>query len=505
MGLASGLSAQSAAGGGLHLEVTDPSGAKLSASGVLAGPVHRSFRTGPEGLLDLGGLPPGRYRLTVRRADFGEQTIEFELRPGTVLAQTVALTVSGVSSFITVSDTPIGRAEIPLAELPAPIQTVSAAQIQSVNADNLADALNKRVNGVFVTNNAGNPFQVDVNYRGYTASPLLGTPQGLSVYLDGVRQNQPFGDVVAWDLLPKQAIRTVELAPGSDPVYGLNTLGGALVIRTKDGVSDPGFDLETVGGAFGRASMEGQWGGILPRGFDWFAAGNYYREEGWRAHSPSEVRQSFAKLGWAGARTTASLAAGYSINALAGNGLQDFRGLARAYGSVYSIPDTTRDHSPSLTLNAAHDFTRAWGFAANAYARRVRADTANGDLNGDAFGNDLYTLSAGDQAALSTAGYPNAPATGSPATEPFPFYQCLAQALEGGDPSASCDGILTNTKTEQNNYGLSGLVTARSARNRFAAGAAWDRSTLSYSQGSQFGFLSADGVSITPVPPFADG
>ena len=52
----------------------------------------------------------------------------------------------------------------------------------------------------------GNPFQPDVNYRGYTASPLLGTPQGLSVYMDGVRLNQPFGDVVSWDLIPRIAI-----------------------------------------------------------------------------------------------------------------------------------------------------------------------------------------------------------------------------------------------------------------------------------------------------------
>jgi len=32
---------------------------------------------------------------------------------------------------------------------------------------------------------ADNPFQLDINYHGFTASPLLGTPEGLSVYLDG--------------------------------------------------------------------------------------------------------------------------------------------------------------------------------------------------------------------------------------------------------------------------------------------------------------------------------
>ena len=82
----------------------------------------------------------------------------------------------------------------------------------------------------------GNPFQPDVNYRGYTASPLLGTPQGLSVYMDGVRLNQPFGDVVSWDLIPRLAIcHRSPLMPGSNPLFGLNTLGGALAMQTKDG------------------------------------------------------------------------------------------------------------------------------------------------------------------------------------------------------------------------------------------------------------------------------
>ncbi len=96
---------------------------------------------------------------------------------------------------------------------------------------------NKQLSGVHVNQNQENPFQPDVNYRGYTASPLLGTPEGISVYMDGVRQNQPFGDIVAWDLIPKIAIAEVALMPGSDPLFGLNTLGGAVSVQTKDGFS----------------------------------------------------------------------------------------------------------------------------------------------------------------------------------------------------------------------------------------------------------------------------
>lgn len=83
----------------------------------------------------------------------------------------------------------------------------------------------------------GNPFQPDLNFRGFTASPLLGTPQGLSVYMDGVRLNQPFGDVVSWDLIPRSVIGSIALMPGSNALFGLNTLGGALAIQTKDGLN----------------------------------------------------------------------------------------------------------------------------------------------------------------------------------------------------------------------------------------------------------------------------
>ena len=111
--------------------------------------------------------------------------------------------------------------------------------IQNSSALDLADFMNRRLNGVYVNEMQDNPFQPDVNYRGYTASPLLGTPEGLSVYVDGVRQNQPFGDVVSWDLIERNAVSEMTLMPGSNPVFGLNTLGGSISVTTKDGVSIP--------------------------------------------------------------------------------------------------------------------------------------------------------------------------------------------------------------------------------------------------------------------------
>ena len=127
---------------------------------------------------------------------------------------------------------------------------------RATNATDLTDFLNREFGSVHVNEVQGNPFQPDVNFRGYTASPLLGTPQGLSLYMDGVRLNQPFGDVVSWDLIPRGAIASITLIPGSNPLFGLNTLGGALSIQTKDGLSAPGTSLKASYGRFARRTGE---------------------------------------------------------------------------------------------------------------------------------------------------------------------------------------------------------------------------------------------------------
>ena len=161
---------------------------------------------------------------------------------------------------------PLPGVDLPIGKIPSPVQTATGADIEQSGALDLADFLNRRLTGVYVNEIQGNPFQPDVNYRGYTASPLLGTPQGLSVYMDGVRLNQPFGDVVSWDLIPRIAIATTTLMPGSNPLFGLNTLGGALSIQTKDGSNARGTTVEALYGSDARRSIEFEHGGTSASG-----------------------------------------------------------------------------------------------------------------------------------------------------------------------------------------------------------------------------------------------
>jgi outer membrane receptor protein involved in Fe transport len=505
-----GRAAYAQSTGEIRLQVNDPSGTALQASGRLIGPgADRTFQTNVQGALSLSGLAFGQYRLEIARSGFALRDISIKVNSTAPIAQVVTLRIQSASTSVTVtSPTPIGLADQSLDQIPVPVQGLTAKNLEDSNSLDLADLLNKRLTSVYVNENVGNPCQPDINYRGYTASPLLGTPEGLSVYLDGVRQNQPFGDIVAWDLIPKVAIRDMVLIPGSDPVYGLNTLGGAISVQTKDGLSAPGGSLQLTGGKFGRRAGEGELGGVLPKGFNYYLAGNLYREDGWRQFSPSEVRQSFLKLGWTDAKTSVFLSGAYANNWLTGNGTSDYRFLIVNWTDVNTIPDVTWDHSPSLTLNVSHVLSDKLTLSANAYYRYVRTDSSNGDLNDDSFGTDLYDLGDDDIAALTAAGYKGFPTTGDPTTEPYPFWLCLAQVLQndtGGDPSTTCAGVITRTQDKQNSYGLSGLATWRTMHNRLAVGAGWDRGTSTYRQLTQLGYLNTDNVSFTLVPIFLNG
>ena len=147
---------------------------------------------------------------------------------------------------------PYGTAVDP-ALVPANVQRAVAEQ--SCNARkslDLTDFLNRQFSSVSINHAQNNPLQPDFNFRGFTASPLLGLPQGLSVYQNGVRINEPFGDTINWDLIPMSAIDSVQMLAGAQPVFGLNTLGGALSLQMKNGFNYEGTQAEVYGGSFGR-------------------------------------------------------------------------------------------------------------------------------------------------------------------------------------------------------------------------------------------------------------
>ncbi len=494
----------------LDIDVMDPTGAATHSTGTLerlsAGIVTK-FETDEKGHYEFTGLNAGRYRVEVKAPGFAPQSVLVDVTVDQTSLPITLAVGSEAARVEVVSATPLPGVDLLASQVPAAVQTVTAEDIVNSGAITLSDTLSRRMNSVFVNEINGNPFQPDVNYRGFTASPLLGTPQGISVYMDGVRMNQPFGDVVSWDLIPRVAIAETAIIPGSDPLFGLNTLGGALSIRTKDGSSNPGTRIQLAGGNWGRRMFDAEHGGAKGR-FDYYGATSLFFENGWRDYSPSNIRQFMGKIGWHGDKTMLGLSAMYANNHMNGSGLQEMTMLNRDYRSLYTIPDVFANRSPLINITARRIVNSNLTFFGNAYYRYVSTRTFNADINENSLDQSLYTLSAADRAALITAGYTNLPTTITPANTPFPSLRCIAQGLQNDEPAEKCNGLLNHGQSQQHDGGFSGqftwLTTPHGNKNQFTAGGAWDHNTTHFISNTQLGYLNPDRT-VTPIQSFADG
>lgn len=448
-------------------------------------------------------VPDGDYRLRVTRRGFAASSSL--LTVAGPIQRNVTLAVVGGSYAVDVAATaPLAGLDRPVDEIPGAVQTASAADLEG--AVDVSSYLGRRMNNVFLNEIQGNPFQPDVNYRGFTASPLLGTPQGISLYLDGMRLNEAFGDAVSWDLVPRLAVAEMALVPGSNPLFGLNTLGGSLSLRTKDGLSHPGTMLQVGGGSFGRKIADFEHGGgRFDTGWHWYGAGQLFFEDGWRETSPTNVRQFFGKVGRQREKTSVGLTLGFANNALFGNGLQEARLLERDWRSVYTKPDATWHRSPMAYLTLRRVLAPRWSFSGNAYFRHIRTGTLNGDINEESLDQSLYQPNAAERAALAAAGFTGFPLSGETAANtPFPFWRCLGNVLLRDEPGEKCNGLLNRSRLQQRNGGLAGQFTWTLPRNMLTIGAAYDGNSVGFEQSTELGYLNPD-RSVTPTGAFADG
>ena len=376
--------------------------------------------------------------------------------PAAVLAQNPAEQLE-TPSIEVIGVTPLPGFGVPAAEIPSNVQAVTGGEISRQRSINLPEFMNERLPGVNVNENQGNPFQPDISYRGFIASPLLGTPQGLSVYQDGVRVNEPFGDTVNWDLIPTSAISTINLIPGSVPLFGLNTLGGALSIRTKSGAQYPGTEARLTGGSFGRRAAEAQQGGASGD-YDYFVSASGFREDGWRVLAPSDVRQFFAKGGWQDGTSDIDVSVTHAESDLSGNGLLPGTLYAADPRQAYTLRDNTQNRMTLLSLNATRWLTSELLWSNVAYYRDSGKKTINGDVN----------------------------QINDPRSGVIPY--------EDGDPNASSTN---RTNTDQRGYGFSTQLAlstepAPAQRNLLIAGAGFDRSDSTFRQTYQLGGFDAD-------------
>jgi outer membrane receptor protein involved in Fe transport len=264
-----------------------------------------------------------------------------------------------------VATTPLLGSGVDAAKVPAETQVLTGADVtREGNADALR-ALNQNVPGVTLDAAAGNPFQPSLFYHGFQASPLQGNPQGLAVYLNGARFNQPFGDTVNWDLIPDLAIDRMNLV-GSNPVFGLNALGGALSVQMKNGFTYQGTELDALGGSFGKYEGELQYG-VQKDGVAAYVAASGVSEGGWRDLQSSDLANFYADLGWRGNRGEVHLNAIYADDRLNGPGTTPVQLLAVDPSAQFTAPNLITNNYTQVNLNGSYQISDKISLQGNAY------------------------------------------------------------------------------------------------------------------------------------------
>lgn len=379
------------------------------------------------------------------------------------------LTTSTINVY---SATPLPSLGLPLNIIPANIQIATPKAINAQPGVSLADYMSANMQSVSVTEMGGNPWQPEVTFRGYSASTLLGMPQGMSTYVDGVRVNEPFGDVTLWDKIPNFAIGGMQLVPGSNPMYGLNTLGGAIAIQTKSGRQAQGVSIEAEYGSWNRKRALVEYGGVSKDGsMDFYIGHQTTKEDGWRQFSPSHLNQTFAKTGWQSEKTKLELSYIGTDNKLIGNGFTPEHMLSGDRDQIHTRPDWSNNYYNHLALNGSHWFNNDVMLSGNAYYRKSNRHTKNGDL----YESDM---DVGGTHEI--------------------YGSRLTCADPGGDDSVSeCElkgSALNTTHTKQDNYGFTGQITFNQdlmgKKNQFIVGTGFDYSLIRFKQNERVNISS---------------
>lgn len=350
-----------------------------------------------------------------------------------------------------VNTSPLPGIGIEKNKLPYEVQSVNSETLKASSNLNISEFMNENFNGVNVNDIQGSPYQSDVIYRGFRASATLGAAQGLSVYMDGVRVNEPFGDVVNWDMLPEAAFENVTLIPGSNPIYGLNTLGGALAFTTKSGLTTQGNELGVSFGSFGRTKIDLTHGSKSADGWHRFIAGTAFSEKGWRDYSKGSLQNLFVKAGRSQADTNWDVSFLHGSSKLVGNGLTPSTNYGEVDGpsladatpglyeisrkSVYSHPDESKNKTALFTFNLQHALDADTELATTAYVRYGKQKRLGGDVEW----NDAVGLVSGE-----------------------------------------AEGELRRSNTSQNSFGLSTNLTKILGNHQLTSGASLDQSKSTY-------------------------
>ena len=393
--------------------------------------------------------------------------------------------------------TPVAGVGINVDKVPASINAVGAAQIARTNLLNIADALQQHVPGLIVSDTTGNPFMPDVQFRGFVASPVAGTSQGLAVYQNGMRINEAFGDTVNWDLVPTAAIRSVTVVT-NNPAFGLNALGGAVNVQMKNGFNYHGAEINTMGGSFGRIQSSAQYGKQIDN-FSVYGALEGLRENGFRNFSESAIRRFYGDVGYRTDSSEFHLNVGVANNNFGAAAAVPVELLQNYWGATYTTPQTTNNKVAYVNLTGKVEATPTWTIDGSVRVRAFRQKTVDG--------NPTETERCDADPALLCFNSDTAPANGLNGVQlanPFPDTAVLGQIDRTSTRSTTTGATLQATNTDQlfghNNQFMVG-TSFDSGVTRFGASAELGTIGSNYVVSGSGLFLgpSGDPISIGPV------
>ena len=393
---------------------------------------------------------------------------------GPVLAQTTgpAPPAATLPTVEVIGTSPLPGVGIDRDKVPSNVQSFTAPDVTKQGPAALGTQLDQRLGSVNINTNQDNPYQPDLQYRGFEASPVLGTPIGVAVYQNGIRLNEPFGDNVNFDLIPDFAVNRTSLVP-SNPVYGLNALGGALVLDMKNGFNFQGSEAALSGGSFGRRQLTLQNGTDLGGNVATYVGGNYYSDDGFRLRSPSLVRQLYADVGSEGERTSVHLSFTAANNYLVGVGPTPVQLVDLNRDNVFTSPQQFHDTLLMPSLSGIYAATDTLSFQSNFYVRSAGRKVLNGNTSDAQACDDPTLLCLGDSstALIDTSG-----------------NQVPASLLGGGTAGENDNSLITS-------FGVGGSLQGTETAslfghtNNFVAGASLDHGEVNFSSTSELGVI----------------
>jgi outer membrane receptor protein involved in Fe transport len=316
------------------------------------------------------------------------------------------LAAAGLEDISVVGSTPLAGSDIDRDRVPAATQVLHSRDVDRTGIPGLTGAILSSVPSATINDVEGNVFQPDILFRGFTASPVAGTPQGLAVYVNGARFNEAFGDTVNWDLIPPSAIQAVDIE-ASNPVFGLNALGGSVSVRLKNGFGDDSASVTAYGGSYGRGAGIAE----LSRKFDHFAAyltvdGTH--DDGFRQTSASNLYRAYGDLGWRDAETELHVDITAAHDTLGNPGATPVQALAANIANIFTAPNSVDNKYLALDLNGTGKLSETLSVQGVAYFHDFRQQVPNGttaEVQACGGGTDL--LCNDDGTVVTTTGGQN--------------------------------------------------------------------------------------------------